>query len=149
MRRFATFLVLAAVVLASSGCSLFNKPTTKPLMVKFDAGCLTAVQTVALVEKDLSILGLLTPTQSLAIRKALSPVIEIGIKATDALMAWKPGHATPTALLELSIKLTDLTNTVIATLPDGEAKSKLLSAMSLAQTAWSAVIRMLATTGGA
>lgn len=149
MRKYMTSVVLATVVLASSGCSLFNDPTTKPLMVKFDVGCLTAVQTIAQVEKDLAAAGLLAPTQSLAIRKALSPVIDLGTKATDALIAWKPGDVTPAALLELSTKLTDLTTTVIAMLPDGDAKSQLLSAVSLAHAAWSAVIRQLASQGGA
>jgi len=149
MRRLVTLVVLAAVILASSGCSFFNKPTTKPLFVKFDVGCLTAVQTLAQAEKDLASLGLLTPPQSLAIRKALVPVIDLGTVATDALIAWKPGDATPAALLELSVKLTDMTKIIIAQLPDGDAKSKLLAAMTLAQAAWSAIIRVLATQGGA
>lgn len=147
MRRFVTSLVLIAV-LASSGCAFFNKPTTRPLFVKFDVGCLTAVQAIALVEKDLSSLNLLTPAQALAVRKAMTPVIDLGAKATDALIAWKPGDTTPAVLLELSIKLTDLTNTIVGMLPDGDAKAKLLTAVTLAQSAWASIMQALALQGG-
>ena len=134
-RRLGGMLVLLALV----SCG----PKTKPVMVAFDRSALATVQLIAQTELDLSKLGLLTPQQALQIRLKLKPVIEVGEKATAALLLWQPGQATPTSVLELSLKLTDLVNTVVLALPDSEAKARILTAIVTAQNAWATVMRLL------
>lgn len=132
----ALIVALAFLATCAPGCG----PKTKPVLVKFDASALTAVQTIAEVEKDLSRLGQLTPAQALDIRLKLRPVIDLGEKATAALLAWQPGDATPAAMLTLSGAIGDLVSSVTALLPDGSAKAKILAAVALAQQAWAAAI---------
>ena len=121
-----------------------NNP--KPVLVKFDASALTAVQTISAVEVELSMAGALTPAQSLNIRLKLRPVIVLGQQATTTLLAWQPGQQTPESLLRLSTALGDLLTTVVRMLPDSSAKAKILGAIAAAQQAWSAVIVLM---GGA
>lgn len=141
LRRVMTFLLVAGLLCGAApvltmGCG----PKTKPVLVKFDAAALTAVQTIAVVEKELAAMGKLTPAQSLDIRLKLRPVIDLGEKATAALLIWEPGQATPASLLQLSGRLTELLTGVLALLPDSDAKAKILSAIAVAQSAWSTVI---------
>ena len=131
--------LIVALVLVAHACA--NNP--KPILTKFDATCLAAVQTIASVEKDLSSVGVLTPAQSLSIRLKLRPVITLGEQATTALLAWQPGQQTPASLLQLSTALGDVLTTVIQMLPDGSAKAKMLAAIAAAQQAWSAVVVLI------
>ena len=131
--------IVVALALLMSACAGNPKPT----LVKFDASALTAVQTIASVERELSSIGVLTPAQSLGIRLKLRPVITLGEQATTALLAWQPGQQTPASLLSLSTALGDLLTTVVGMLPNGTAKAKILTAIAAAQQAWSAVIMLM------
>lgn len=136
MKHFTYVLILA---LTLTGCG----PKTKPVLVKFDASCLTAIQVIAATERDLTTAGLLTPAQALEIRLKLRPVIEYGAKATDSLIAWQTGQPVPASLWQLSKALTDLTTFVVAYLPNGGTKDKILSSVAVAQAAWGVVIQAI------
>lgn len=131
-----TRVLVGVVLFVMAGCG----PKTKPVLVKFDAACLSAVQTIAQVELNLSNFNKITPAQALKIRHALRPVIDLGEQATEALLVWQPGQATPTSVIALAARLTDLLETVAQLLPPGEAQAKLVSAIAFAQSAWAMVM---------
>ena len=108
MRRWIAMVLACAVLVAPLPLVTACGAKTKPVLVKFDAAALTAVQTIAGVEKQLSALGKLTSAQSLQIRLELAPVIDAGVLATQALLVWQPGQVTPSALLDLSVRLSAL-----------------------------------------
>ena len=139
-RRLAAWALLVAFVISSAGCAI---KTSKPVLAKFDSGALTAVQVIAETEKDLSRVGMLTPVQALTIRKSLSPVIDLGESATLALLAWQPGMRTPAALLQLSDALGRLLTNIVTLLPDGDARSKILTVIAFAQQAWAMAIQVI------
>lgn len=143
LRPRPSLVPVAALVVALALLSISCAGHAKPVLVKFDASVLTAVQTIASVERELSSVGVLTPAQSLGIRLKLRPVITLGEQATTALLAWQPGQQTPASLLHLSTSIGDLLTTVIGMLPDGTAKARILTAIAAAQQAWSAVIVLM------
>ena len=133
MRRAASLLILVLLV---PGCG----PKTKPVLVKFDATALTAVQEIARVERDLSALGTLAPADALAVRKALAPVISLGLTATDALLAWEPGQPVPVEMLNLSTELGKLLTTATLHIKNDGARLAIVIAIAAAQQAWQVAI---------
>ena len=134
-----TTLVLAVLLLAlvaSAGCG----SKTKPVLVKFDAAALTAVQEIARIEREQSAFGNLTPQDALAVRKALVPVISLGLTATDALLAWEPGQPVPVEMLQLSTELGNLLTTAALHIKNDTAKLALVIAIAAAQQAWQVAI---------
>ena len=138
MRRapYVVIVVSFAAALTAVACAA----RTHKALVTFDATALSAVRVIGQVEVSLSSAGLLTPQQSLTIRQKLAPVIALGQSATTALIAWQPGQSVPPDLFKLSDALGSLLTEVVKTLPEGEAKSKLLTVIAVAQAAWAAVL---------
>jgi hypothetical protein len=128
--------VIALVFVLSSGCG----PKTKPILVKFDAAALTAVQEIARIEREQSALGNLAPADALAVRKALAPVISLGLTATDALLAWEPGQPVPPEMLKLSTELGALLTTAALRIKNDTAKLAIVIAIAAAQQAWQVAI---------
>jgi hypothetical protein len=137
--KLLALLLAVTLAFSATGCG----PKTKPALVKFDAGALTAVQTIASVEKELALQGRLTPAESLTIRLTLRPAIDLGEKATAALLVWQPGQATPTSMLELARALGDVLAGATSALKDGEAKTRITLAIAVAQQAWAAAIVLM------
>mgnify|MGYP001392104809 FL=1 len=130
----ALFLVLLA-----AGCA----GKVRPILTSFDATALAAVQTIASTERQLTEAGLLSSASALALRQKLAPVIALGESSTRALIAWQPGQAIPPDLLALSDAMGQLLGDVVKMLPDGSAKSQLLTAVALAQAAWMVVMTVI------
>jgi len=139
-RRLTGSSAVALLVLTTIACV----PRPLPVMTTFDASALASVQMVATTETALSSTGVLTPTQALAIRQRLRPVIECGERSTTALIVWQPGQAIPPDLLALSAAMGALLQDVVAMLPDDSpAKLSLLSVIATAQAAWADIVRMI------
>jgi hypothetical protein len=142
MRRapYVVIVVSFAAALTAVACAA----RTHKALVVFDATALAAVQSIGQVEVSLSSAGLLTPQQSLTIRRKLTPVIAVGESATLALMAWTPGQPIPSDLLALSTAMGALLKDVVAMLPhDSPAKVSLLTAIATAQSAWADIVRII------
>ena len=138
-RRLTGSSAVALLVLTTIACV----PRPLPVMTTFDASALASVQMVATTETALSSTGVLTPTQALAIRQRLRPVIEYGERSTTALIAWQPGSPIPPDLLALSDAMGQLLVDVVKILPDGSAKAQLLAVIATAQAAWQAILVVL------
>lgn len=141
MRRAPHIVIVVSVAAALIAVACAAK--THKAMVTYDATALSTVQTIAAVESSLSDAGLLTASQSLSLRRKLTPVITLGQRATEALIAWQPGSPIPPDLLALSDALGTLLAEVVALLPDGSAKSQLLAAIAVAQAAWAVVMTVI------
>jgi len=128
--------LLLALALLATACG----PKTKPVLVKFDAAALTAVQEIARIEKEQSALGNLPPQDALAVRKALVPVIHLGQTATAALLAWEPGQPVPPEMLTLSTELGNLLTSVALHIKNDTAKLAIVIAIAAAQQAWQVAI---------
>lgn len=141
--RFATMLVVGVVVsaLALAGCG----PKTRPTLIKADATVYTAIKAISDTEIVLSQAGKLSPAQSLRINQALLPAARLGLEATQALKAWKPGTMAPPQVRKLVVELGDVTRVVIATVADGSTQAQLLEKVALAQQA---VLVVLTLSGG-
>jgi hypothetical protein len=109
-------------------------------VVKFDAAALTAVQEIARIEREQSAFGNLTPQDALAVRRALVPVISLGLTATDALLAWEPGKPVPVEMLQLSTELGNLLTTAALHIKNDTAKLAIVIAIAAAQQAWQVAI---------
>jgi hypothetical protein len=133
--RAAVPLVLL-VVLALPACG----PKVKPVLVKFDAASLTAVQEIARVEIEQSTLGNLSPQDALELRKTLVPVISLGQTATEALLAWEPGKPVPPEMLKLSTELGNLLTVAALKIKNDTAKLAIVIAIAAAQQAWQVAI---------
>jgi hypothetical protein len=127
---------LIALALLTTACG----PKVKPILVKFDAASLTAVQEIARIEKEQSALGYLAPADALVVRKALAPVISLGQTATDALVAWEPGRPVPLEMLKLSTELGNLLTTAALHIKNDTAKLAIVIAIAAAQQAWQVAI---------
>jgi len=140
---YVVIVVSFAAALTAVGCAA----RTHKALVTFDATALSAVRVIGQVEVSLSSAGLLTPQQSLSIRRKLTPVITLGQSATQALIVWQPGQAVPPDLLALSDAIGKLLTEVVTLIPDGSAKSQLLTAIATAQAAWQAVLVVIVKGG--
>ena len=139
-RQTAFALIIATCIVAAFSATNGCGPKTKPILVKFDATALTAVQEIARIEREQSALGTLTPQDALAVRKALAPVISLGLTATDALLAWTPGEPVPPEMLTLSTELGRLLTTAALHIKNDTAKLAIVIAIAAAQQAWQVAI---------
>lgn len=120
---------------------------THKALVTFDATALASVQTIASTERQLSAAGLLSLPSALALRQKLAPVITLGQSSTKALILWQSGQPIPPDLLALSDAMGKLLTDVVNIIPDGSAKSQLLTAIATAQAAWQAVLVVIVKGG--
>jgi len=134
MKRRLILLLILVPLVADCG------PKTKPILAKFDATALTAVQEIARIEREQTTAGNLMPAQALTVRYALKPVIAFGQSATDALIAWQPGQPVPPEMLKLAAELGTFLETVVLKIPNEKARLALVIAVAVAQQAWQVAI---------